>query len=113
MDARIGAPGALRQGFFAGEVFESGHQCPLNGHSVRLDLPSGEVMAVISEREFEISWQTGTGYLTVGVSFLFRLLFAALTQRLSWAVARDLASDGYSLIQVARQFYKLTSPNTF
>jgi hypothetical protein len=57
VDACIGAPRALRQGFLAREVFESGHQCPLNGHSIRLDLPSGEVMAVISEREFEISWQ--------------------------------------------------------
>jgi hypothetical protein len=29
----------------------------LNGHSVRLDLPAGEVMAVIREREFKIAWQ--------------------------------------------------------
>jgi hypothetical protein len=36
-------------------VFESGHQRPLNGQSVGLDLPTGEVMAVIREREFEIS----------------------------------------------------------
>jgi hypothetical protein len=34
----------------------------LNGHSIRLYLPSGEVMTVISECEFEISWQIGTGY---------------------------------------------------
>jgi hypothetical protein len=47
----------LRQGFFAGEVFESGHQRPLNGQSVGLDLPSGEVVAIVSKREFEISWQ--------------------------------------------------------
>jgi len=47
----------LRQGFFAGEVFESGHQRPLNGQSVGLDLPSGEVVAIVSEREFEVSRQ--------------------------------------------------------
>ena len=57
VDACIGAAGALRQGFFAGEVFESGHQCPLNGQSVGLDLPSGKVVAIVSEREFEISRQ--------------------------------------------------------
>ena len=55
VDACIGAARALRQGFFAGEVFESGHQRPLNGQSVRLDLPTGEVVAIVSEREFEIS----------------------------------------------------------
>jgi len=47
----------LRQGFFAGEVFESGHQCPLNGHSVGLDLPAGEVVAIVREREFKVSRQ--------------------------------------------------------
>ena len=55
VDAGIGAARALRESFFAGEVFESGHQCPLNGQSVRLDLPSGEVVAIVSQREFEIS----------------------------------------------------------
>jgi hypothetical protein len=60
VDAGVGAARALREGFFAGEVFESGHQRPLNGQSVRLDLPSGEVVAIVSEREFEISWQIGT-----------------------------------------------------
>jgi hypothetical protein len=60
VDAGVGAAGALRQRFFAGEVFESGHQSPLNGQSVGLDLPSGEIMAVIREREFEIAWQVGT-----------------------------------------------------
>ena len=55
MDACIGAARALRQSFFAGEVFESGHQRPLNGQSIGLDLPPGEVVAIISEREFEIS----------------------------------------------------------
>jgi hypothetical protein len=38
-------------------VFESGHQRPLNGQSVGLHLPTGEVVAVISECEFEIAWQ--------------------------------------------------------
>ena len=57
VDACIGAARALRESFFASEVFESGHQCPLNGRSVRLDLPSGEVVAIVSEREFEISRQ--------------------------------------------------------
>ena len=57
VDACIGAARALRQGFFAGEVFESGQQRPLNGHSVGLDLPAGEVMAIVSEREFEVSRQ--------------------------------------------------------
>ena len=57
MDACIGAARALRQRFFASEVFESGHQRPLNGHSIRLDLPAGEVMAVIRECEFEIPRQ--------------------------------------------------------
>lgn len=52
MDACIGAARALGQGFFASEVFESGQQCPLNGQSVRLDLPSGEVVAIVREREF-------------------------------------------------------------
>ena len=50
VDAGIGAAGALREGFFAGEVFESGHQRPLNGQSIRLDLPAGKVMAIISDR---------------------------------------------------------------
>ena len=50
MDACIGAARALWESFFAGEVFESGHQRPLNGQSVRLDLPSGEVVAIVSER---------------------------------------------------------------
>jgi hypothetical protein len=57
VDAGVGASGALRQRFFTGQLFESGHQCPLNGHTVRLDLPSGEVMAIVSEREFKIAWQ--------------------------------------------------------
>jgi len=60
VDACIGAARALRQGFFAGQVFESGHQRPLNGQSIRLDLPSGEVMAIVSQREFEVAWQIGT-----------------------------------------------------
>ena len=55
VDACIGAARALRESFFAGEVFESGHQRPLNGQSVGLDLPSGEVVAIVSKREFEIS----------------------------------------------------------
>jgi hypothetical protein len=55
VDACIGAARALRESFFAGEVFESGHQRPLNGQSIRLDLPPGKVMAIISKREFEIS----------------------------------------------------------
>ena len=55
MDACIGTARALRESFFAGEVFESGHQRPLNGQSVGLDLPTGEVVAIVSEREFEIS----------------------------------------------------------
>lgn len=55
MDACIGAARALWEDFFAGEVFESGHQCPLNGQSVGLDLPPGEVVAIVSKREFEIS----------------------------------------------------------
>jgi hypothetical protein len=50
VDAGIGTTGALREGFFASEVFESGHQRPLNGQSVRLDLPPGKVMAIISKR---------------------------------------------------------------
>jgi hypothetical protein len=41
-------------------VFESGHQRPLNGQSVGLDLPSGEIVAIVCEREFEIAWQIGT-----------------------------------------------------
>jgi hypothetical protein len=57
VDARIGAARALWQVFFAGEVFESGHQCPLNGHSVGLDLPAGEVVAIVREREFKVSRQ--------------------------------------------------------
>ena len=57
MDAGVGASGGLRESFFSGEVFESGHQRPLNGHSVRLDLPAGKVMAVIREGEFKIAWQ--------------------------------------------------------
>ena len=57
MDAGIGAAGALREGLFAGEVFESGHQRPLNGQSVGLDLPSGEIVAIVCEREFEIARQ--------------------------------------------------------
>lgn len=55
VDACIGAARALRESFFAGEVFESGHQRPLNGQSVRLDLPSREVVAIVSEREFEVA----------------------------------------------------------
>ncbi len=55
MDAGVGAARTLRESFFAGEVFESGHQCPLNGHSIGLDLPSGEVVAIVSQREFEIA----------------------------------------------------------
>ena len=55
MDACIGTARALRESLFAGEVFESGHQRPLNGQSVRLDLPSGEVVAIVSEREFEVA----------------------------------------------------------
>jgi len=55
MDAGVGAARALWESFFAGEVFESGHQRPLNGQSVGLDLPAGEVVAIVSEREFEIS----------------------------------------------------------
>jgi len=50
MDACVGTARALRESFFAGEVFESGHQCPLNGQSVRLDLPSGKVVAIVSKR---------------------------------------------------------------
>lgn len=57
MDACIGAAGALWQGFFAGEVFESGQQRPLNGHSVGLDLPTSEVVAIVSEREFKVPRQ--------------------------------------------------------
>ena len=60
MDAGVGAARALRESFFAGEVFESGHQCPLNGQSVGLNLPTGEVVAIVSKREFEIAWQVGT-----------------------------------------------------
>jgi hypothetical protein len=60
VDAGIGAAGALRESFFASEVFESGHQRPLNGQSVGLDLPSGEIVAIVCEREFEIAWQIGT-----------------------------------------------------
>ena len=60
MDAGISAARALWESFFAGEVFESGHQRPLNGQSVRLDLPSGEVVAIVSEGEFEVSRQSGT-----------------------------------------------------
>jgi len=60
VDACIGAARALRESFFAGEVFESGHQCPLNGQSVGLNLPTGEVVAIVSKREFEIAWQVGT-----------------------------------------------------
>jgi hypothetical protein len=63
VDAGIGAARALRESFFAGEVFESEHQRPLNGQSVRLDLPSGEVVAIVSEREFEISCQSGSSTL--------------------------------------------------
>jgi hypothetical protein len=63
VDAGIGATGALREGFFASEVFESGHQRPLNGQSVGLDLPSGEIVAIVCEREFEIVWQIGTWML--------------------------------------------------
>ena len=55
MDACISAARALWESFFAGEVFESGHQRPLNGQSVGLDLPTSEVVAIVSEREFEIS----------------------------------------------------------
>jgi hypothetical protein len=44
-------------------VFESGHQRPLNGQSVGLDLPSGEIVAIVCEREFEIAWQIGTWML--------------------------------------------------
>ncbi len=51
----VGASGALGQGLFTGQVFDSGHQCPLNGGTVRLDLPSGEIMAVIGQRELEIA----------------------------------------------------------
>jgi hypothetical protein len=29
----------------------------LNGQSVRLDLPAGEVMAVVREGKFKIAWQ--------------------------------------------------------
>ena len=50
VDACVSAARALRQRFFAGEVFESGHQCPLNGQPVGLDLPSGEVVAIVSQR---------------------------------------------------------------
>jgi hypothetical protein len=63
VDAGIGAAGALRESFFASEVFESGHQRPLNGQSVGLDLPSGEIVAIVCEREFEIAWQIGTWML--------------------------------------------------
>lgn len=60
VDAGVSPPGALRHGFFPGEVFESGHQCPLNGHPVGLDLPAGEVGAIVSEREFKIASQICT-----------------------------------------------------
>ena len=73
MDAGVGATGALRQRFFAREVFESGHQRPLNGQSVGLDLPSGEVVAVIREREFEIARQN------------LYLMLQAFEKRRSWA----------------------------
>src|SRR5260221_13007100 len=55
MDASVGSAGALWQGFFTGEEFESVHQRPFNGQLVRLNLPSGEVVAIVSQREFEIS----------------------------------------------------------
>ena len=57
VDAGIGASGALRKSLFAGQLFNNGHQCPLDGGAIGLDLPSGEVVAVVSQREFEISGQ--------------------------------------------------------
>jgi len=86
VDAGIGAARALRQGFFAGEVFESGHQRPLNGQSVGLDLPSGEIMAVIREREFEIARHGAPDVASVRKTKIVGLfsvltLFNALKQR--------------------------------
>jgi hypothetical protein len=55
--AGISAAGALRQDSFAGQLFENGHQRSLNRRAVRLHLPSGEVMAIVCKREFEIARQ--------------------------------------------------------
>lgn len=57
VNACISAAGALRERFFAREVFENGHQRSLNGNAVRLDLPSGEIVAIVREREFQIARQ--------------------------------------------------------
>jgi hypothetical protein len=58
MDAGIGSAGALREDSFTGQVFESGHQCPLNGHTVGLNLPSGEIVAIVRQGELEVPWQS-------------------------------------------------------
>jgi hypothetical protein len=55
VDAGIRASGALGEGLFTCEVFDSGHQRTLHRCKPRLNLPSGEVMAVVGECELEIS----------------------------------------------------------
>jgi hypothetical protein len=64
VDTGVSAAGALGQDYFAGQVFENGHQRSLDGWAVRLDLPSGEVVAVITQRELEIARQKSAPEIT-------------------------------------------------
>jgi hypothetical protein len=50
VNACVSAARALGQRLFAGQLFDNGHQCSLNSGAVGLDLPTGEVMAIVSER---------------------------------------------------------------
>ena len=58
MDAGVGASRPLGKSFFAGQVFDSGHQSALDRWTIGLHLPSREIIAVICQRELEIAPQT-------------------------------------------------------
>ena len=55
VNSGIGTSGALRRDVFAGQPSNSGRQGALNGRQPGLDLPAGEVGAVVGEDEFKVS----------------------------------------------------------
>ena len=61
MNARVGAPGTLRQDLFAGDSSNSRGQRSLDGGGIRLYLPSQKVGAVVSENDFEIAHEERLG----------------------------------------------------